>query len=226
MLTLKHWESDFFNKKIAQLSCLSSVSKSELSEYDIVEYVTDSLTLNISQKLTDLGFSLWESTVDFELNLKHKHQESENVIEYDFKSHGDVSFLVDGLFHESRFYQPPFDSDSGNRFYKQWLTNACNQTFDDQCYLAEVNEKAAGFITVKFEVEENYSRIGIIGLKSNFQNQGLGVQLFNKVINQSIDQGITNLFVKTQLSNYNSIKFYFTRLADIRTIEHRFILIN
>ena len=227
MLEKKDWESQFFNKQIAQVTQLSTLGKRELEQFELVEYCTDTLSVSESQALTELGFSWWETQLDFELALSDAATEnSEAVSDYNPTIHGNILNLVTGLYHESRFYQPPFTSTQGLEFYRQWLANACQQCFDDLCLVACLDRQPAGFVTLKFDQADQSSRIGLIGVTPHCQGQGLGKQLFNAAVDRSRDRGLRTLKVKTQLDNRRSIEFYVAQGARIRHIEQRFILLN
>ena len=63
-----------------------------------------------------------------------------------------------------------------------------------------------GFTTIKFNTD--YSEIGLIGVDKNSRGLGIGSLLLDRVNKLSIDNGVGDIYVATQLNNKPACKFY------------------
>lgn len=78
----------------------------------------------------------------------------------------------------------------------------------DYGVVAEIDEKIAGFATVKFEEWNNRAILTGIFVAAEFRGKGLGRVLFDAAIDYSKTKRARCLFVETQNVNYPAIQFY------------------
>lgn len=90
--------------------------------------------------------------------------------------------------------------------YKQWVLNSLSKQFANKVFYIEQENTVVGFVTVA--TKHNYAQIGLIAVAEQYQGNGYGVQLLNKVEYYCAQNRITELRIPTQLKNKQACLFY------------------
>ena len=81
-------------------------------------------------------------------------------------------------------------------------------TFDDSCLLTMDREnKVTGFVTLR-RISESEARVGLLAVMPNKTGQGIGKQLMSVAKYWCQQQGLSTLYVATQISNIAASRLY------------------
>jgi dTDP-4-amino-4,6-dideoxy-D-galactose acyltransferase len=89
--------------------------------------------------------------------------------------------------------------------YRKWIDNSIQDT-KTVIYLALNNNSIIGFIACK--ISEYTGDITLIAVNPKFHGLGVGKSLISKLENYLINENIDKLYVATQTSNLQALKFY------------------
>ena len=112
--------------------------------------------------------------------------------------------LISGEF--SRFkLDPLFPHDKFTLLYSKWIENSVNSDYATDVLVYKINDEITGILTYKNE--KTTSKIGIIAVKPNYQNYGIGSKLI-KHYQSILENNIEELEVITQGINLTARAFY------------------
>lgn len=103
--------------------------------------------------------------------------------------------------HDTRFfYDASFPLPLSEALYETWIERSCTG-FADQVLVGEFEGVAVGYITCHLEAEHQTGRIGLVGVGSQSQRQGIGQALVRSAMNWFAMQGVKAVSVTTQGRN-------------------------
>ncbi len=113
------------------------------------------------------------------------------------------------------------------RTWDEWEVIGLYNTDPEYCLVAEIAENLAGFIlgTVISKGAWIYGYIMWLGVSPNFQRQGVGDKLVDKLVERMIVDGVRFMLVDTDPANTPAVKF-FTRKGFGNTRQHIFLSMN
>lgn len=171
---------------------------------------TDQL-VNVS-KLTKVGFTLVDTNVV--LALQSASFCSEPKIKIEVNDAGPEHYLelqniAESCFRYSRFHQDPiFPREIANLIKRKWIESYCIGKRGSALYVALISGKPVGFLAVLTTFDRpSVACIDLIGVKSDYQRQGVGRALVSKFIEQWKSQ-VDQLIVGTQITNRSSLALY------------------
>jgi dTDP-4-amino-4,6-dideoxy-D-galactose acyltransferase len=206
------WDSEFFNKNMAQLTFGDGCSTAAmLADFELVQAKVATHNYEQINTLHCLGFHLVEGEIDFSLQMNNvssdltvdQHLDIEQAAIEDIDQ---IYSIVGNSFHYSRFRLPWFSEIQRDAFYQLWAEKAVKGTFDDTCLIIRAGSKIKGFVTLK--VETTTARIGLICVSSDFQRQGVGISLLSIAVEYCKAHNIQQLYVATQMANQSAIRLY------------------
>jgi ribosomal protein S18 acetylase RimI-like enzyme len=108
---------------------------------------------------------------------------------------------------DSRFYYDAgFPRERCAALYETWIERSC-QDFADVVLVADVDGKAAGYITCKRQTDGT-GQIGLLGVGSDYQGRGFGSQLIRAALNWFAENGMEQVQVVTQSRNVAAQRAY------------------
>jgi dTDP-4-amino-4,6-dideoxy-D-galactose acyltransferase len=205
----KEWDSQFFKRKIFSLE----LPTPKLKKHDwptnslitIKASSSDYLSLNA---ISEYCFSFIEGELVFKKNVRpnietplsfENHIANNDSIE-------ELKCIVSNLYINSRFREPWFSAQERDSFYQKWVENAVLSRFDDCCLVIKNDDAISGFVTVRVQEEE--ATVGLIGVASPWQGQGLGKKLLELVESYCIAKKAKVIKVATQTSNISAANLY------------------
>ncbi|HDV7284676.1 TPA: dTDP-4-amino-4,6-dideoxy-D-galactose acyltransferase [Mannheimia haemolytica] len=197
------WLSDFFGREIVQ-----------------VKVAADDFTQ--IARLQKQGFVLVEGELEFELALATFSENMTACRPADMADLPDLSLLFGSAFPDSRFRPPYFSREENQRFYRTWIENAVKGEFDDIGLVkCNADGQIQGAVTVRLLAEQQ-AKIGLLAVKSDCRQQGIGTELLNAAIAWAKQQNAKKLMITTQLSNQKAIRFYQAFGASIKAVYYWF----
>lgn len=214
------WESTFFSQRVGKvdLDQLDRLSVEECADWDLVQAKVSSTDYQSLDKLTAQGFALVEGEAELVVAIADTSRQS--GIRIARPTHIEaLRHLAANLFTESRFRTPWFDQHLTQQFYAQWIDNAVQGTFDDQC-LISLDEQATvtGFVSLR--QSEGVARIGLLGVASTHRGEGIGHQLLLAAADWARSKGLTELHITTQLSNLSAMRLYLRQGARLTSTSY------
>lgn len=221
------WESAFFGREIYRLNFSEQVTEnSALPTNGLVQAKVPTADVAQCNKLQQLGFALVESEVTFALprhKMKLVHTTFDALIALQARhirraTVQDIATLqaqFGGAFQASRFAEPYFTVAENQRFYRQWIENAVNGTFDHLCWVEEerANGTIHGFISLRRE--ENHAVVGLLAVAENSRRQGVAGRLLEQAQTWANAEKVGNLRISTQLRNTAAINCYLAQGAQL-----------
>jgi dTDP-4-amino-4,6-dideoxy-D-galactose acyltransferase len=217
MIDVLEWDSSFFKRKIGEMelkdeSLAAVKSALQKAKDNAFKYITCKLQnhkIDQSRRLESLGFYLSDIRITWAINS----EKFACTISADYPpvirtaTDNDIRALQDiakSLFSESLFYNDPFFSkEEADSLYQTWISNSVKgEAADIVLYVPE-----KGFISCK-KTTADEGRIVLIGVKEDFRGKSLGRGLMKEAIKWFETQGISRVWVRTQLSNLIAMNFY------------------
>jgi uncharacterized protein (UPF0276 family)/ribosomal protein S18 acetylase RimI-like enzyme len=128
--------------------------------------------------------------------------------------------IAGSTYHDTRFYNDDrFDEVTCDELYATWIANACDD-YADEVLVATAADRPVGFITCS--VEDGTGEIGLVGVASQAQGQGLGTALLTAAIDWFNRHHADRVTVRTQAGNDSAIGLY--RAAGFERTEKRYVL--
>lgn len=202
------WESDFFGFRTARLMLGGDqwLSFAERQEYALLQAKVSSDDYSAMAALNRLGFQFAEGEATLVMPLEQTERQPGIRI----ARAQQIPALRDAagqVFTQSRFRAPWFAPEQCQQFYAQWIENAVNGHFDDQCLVASDAQGAIqGFVSVRERTED--ACIGLLGVLPAMQGQGIGQRLLRAAADWGRVRGATQLQITTQLSNVAAMRLY------------------
>jgi dTDP-4-amino-4,6-dideoxy-D-galactose acyltransferase len=98
------------------------------------------------------------------------------------------------------FYDSGFPTSLSESLYATWIERSCTG-YADQVFVAESEGVAVGYISCHLDAEHQTGRIGLIGVGSHRQRQGVGRALVQSALDWFAPQGVKLVSVTTQGRN-------------------------
>mgnify|MGYP003624911185 CR=1 FL=1 len=211
--TFKKWESHFFNRSIFDFSLKLDVDVNKEGFWPKNSLITakvnssDYFGLNL---INSLEFDFCEGDISFEKDISNVIPSCQGKVFSEYLAGKDsideLKTIVNGLYGYSRFRDPWFTLLERENFYKLWIENAVLSKFDDCCLILKNGSFITGFVTLR--IRNNKGIIGLIGVKSAYQEQGIGRKLLQLVDEYCANNGVKKVIVSTQASNVGAVKLY------------------
>ena len=204
---IKHlpWDSDFFEIKIASVDASHEVADIDLQEFDMI-YSFHSDEDRVYQNFQP---SYREHKIIFEKQLQDSADTEADIRSADENFKG-VSTLQELAYESGKHSRFKLDGNFAERQFKNlynlWITNSLNRQFADDVLVIYSHEKIAGFVTYK--INQDIATIGLIAVLPEFQGQGLGSKLLQRVEFTLFQKNILTLQIPTQQDNLDACGFY------------------
>lgn len=211
LFTTKEWDSDFFNRTILTIDLDALGTKIESwPENSLVTVKVDANNYQGVAHINNYDFSFVEGELVFQKKLLESSN-SDSLTDFDAylatkNSIDELKLIVSNLYVNSRFREPWFTSIERDNFYQTWIENAVLAKFDDCCLVLKVENTISGFVTVR--IRDCEATIGLIGVATPFQGQGVGKKLLELVQGYCVAKKATIIKVATQTSNISAANLY------------------
>lgn len=200
------WDSDFFRKKIGDIT-IDKEENINSEDYDLIVIKQPSA---FDFGINGYQLSFTETKVNFVKTLNLLHHIDFGVIkdtDTDEKKADYFKSLAYESGKKSRFLlDEKFGKEKFRELYDMWVINSLNKKFALKTFYIEEDGKALGFVTL--QKYDSLGKIGLIATHPNFQGQGFGKKLLNKVEDFCVKNGITHLEIPTQKENIQACSFY------------------
>lgn len=219
-VTALPWDSNFFGLRMASMKPPSlddasrRVFQMKLNEgdYQWVQCCVphDGKQEQTKELLEKLGFEFVDTRVELRGSLDSVFVPDENVtvrrmLKEDIS---EMQFLHELFTQDSRFnYKDVIDPKLISSFYRTWVVNSDAGLHDDAAYVALVDGKIRGVVTVK-TLPGSVLRMGIMGIDPESQGQGVGSTLTHFCKQLAKDQGCTSLEAITEGRNEATKQFH------------------
>jgi dTDP-4-amino-4,6-dideoxy-D-galactose acyltransferase len=210
------WDSEFFRRKVGRLNLKSDttvdeliqvahqqryellyiyspvpIAKSSAGEYDLLDvggHITFTKSLSDhSLKEVKLGMGISE----FQLNTL-----TPELLETAFLSGHLSRFKIDSSLPAGSF----------ESLYKTWLTNTLERRPKSSVYIYHCDNRIVGLITS--ETHGPKCTIGLLAVLQSYQGKGIATMLIRYMQEICIENKVTSVEVKTQLSNISARALY------------------
>lgn len=115
--------------------------------------------------------------------------------------------LIRVIAEKGRFYKDAgIPKDDALMVYKKWVFNSLFNGFADEVILLKIDEKIAGFISLKDR--DGIGTIDLIMIDNQFQGRGLGSALLSHTKDYFLGKDISTISVETEAENIQSNIFY------------------
>jgi dTDP-4-amino-4,6-dideoxy-D-galactose acyltransferase len=211
------WDSKFFSRRIGRLNCsrLDDATVAEAFQWcreeriDCLYFLADSNHAATCALAEKNGFALTDVRVTLERTLVPGDKQNPPSTEVRPGREGDLASLrgiAQGAHRDTRFYSDPhFDRALCDRLYQTWIENSFHG-FAQAVLVAEVDNKAVGYLTIHSKSQE--SQIGLLGIDPGYQGRGLGANLIRGFLAWSLAQRANRSTVVTQGKNVAAQRFY------------------
>ena len=204
---IKHlpWDSDFFNLNIASVDASEEVSDIDLQQFDMFySFHSDDDKTHKNFKAT-----FQENKIIFEKQLEQVADTDADIRSVD-ENFEDISTLQNLGYESGKYSRFKLDGNFAERQFKKlydlWIINSLNRQFADAVLVIYQQDKIAGFVTYK--INSTIATIGLIAVLPEFQGQGLGSKLLQRVEWQLFENNIEKLQIPTQEKNLDACSFY------------------
>lgn len=171
--------------------------------------------------LEDCGFKLIDGISLFTRALKEvEYQSSEKIPQLKILEAPDsfdrqLAQIARDSFTKSRFHNDQIiPAQAAAKIHEQWALNCLHKKVADILLVAEIDGKAAGFVTVRLnrkpiEVARSCTAIiDLIAVSPTFAGHGVGTALVNAALSWAKAHGADHLDVQTQTDNYSAQALY------------------
>jgi dTDP-4-amino-4,6-dideoxy-D-galactose acyltransferase len=208
------WDSDFFKKKIGQISVgnsdnlVSILQKIKEVNYQLI-YVSGNKDFFINDDiLKQFNGKLVGKKVLFEKNLESKKEQTSFVTEY---TSDELIFDLEQLAYISGKYSrfkldKNFLKEDFCRMYRTWIENSVKHKIADKVFVTKEKDSIKGMVTLKIDDEKGY--IGLIAVSTSMQGKGYGKALISACENELLHRGVFKLEIPTHADNIQACKFY------------------
>lgn len=206
MIKKLEWDSDFFNLEVGEINGDEKYQGEDVSGYDLI-YVISKEDIQLDIQHFENTFS--EVKVIFAKTIENEKQLDAPIFDYEklgidkeelyflaYESGKNSRFLLDGKLDQNHF----------RKLYKAWVDNSVNKKFADGVLVYFEQTQLKGFVTYK--IKEEAASVGLIAVHPEYQGQGIGSKLLKYLENLSLEKGVTQITIPTQLSNIQACNFY------------------
>lgn len=212
------WDSQFFGLKIGKIVCNNENYTNELNQlvnlakrtnYSLLYVFSSEYILLNEEDLFKNNALLVDRKIVYQLNINKKMVRLDDcILDYNKKKlskdllnltyiSGQYSrFLLDKKLPENAF----------ENLYKSWIEKSLSKEIADKIFVAQINHKVIGFVTLKIKNEKG--QIGLIAVSEQTQRQKIGSKLIDACILYLQEKSIYQLIVQTQLANTQACGFY------------------
>lgn len=217
-LVYLQWDSQFFGLKIGKIVCNNENDTNGLNQlinlarrmnYSLL-YVFSSEHILLNEKeLFKNNALLGDRKIVYQLNINkkmiriddcildyNKKKLSKDLLNLTYISGQYSRFLLDKKLPENAF----------ENLYKAWIEKSLSKEIADKVFVAQINHKVIGFVTLKTKNEKG--QIGLIAVSGQAQRQKIGSKLIDACILYLQEKSIDELIVQTQLVNTQACGFY------------------
>jgi dTDP-4-amino-4,6-dideoxy-D-galactose acyltransferase len=118
-----------------------------------------------------------------------------------------LSAIAESLYDGTRFaYDQHWSRAQIQALYREWITKSCNG-FANTVWVALRDDKLRGYVSCHLEPPSS-GRIGLMGVASDLQNEGIGRKLVMKALHYFAEQGVEQVYVVTQGRNISAQRLY------------------
>jgi dTDP-4-amino-4,6-dideoxy-D-galactose acyltransferase len=169
---------------------------------------------NLVDKKTIFNQKIEPNISDYKSSVKIEQYKSEKHEFEQLKSLAFQSGIYSRFFKDKQFIDNEFQ-----RLYTRWIEMSVNDSKNYTVLIAFYNEKVAGFITLKY-ISNKKSEIGLIAVSQDYRGLGIGKSLINEAIQKSIENGIEEINITTQLDNQIAVNLYKSTNFNIQEITY------
>ena len=217
---LLEWDSEFFGFRIAraETDVLTAESASEIVRWCRDHAVVclyflarpdDSVTTSVAESE---GFHLVDARVTLERSVGQpaiSSRADETVLRPAYPDDRAALRAIARRSHrDSRFYADPlFPREKCDLLYETWIERSCDG-WAQAVLVAELRGAPCGYVTCHVDGPERAGRIGLVGVESEGQGQGVGTKLILGALGWFEGAGVERLSVVTQLRNVRAQRLY------------------
>jgi ribosomal protein S18 acetylase RimI-like enzyme len=119
----------------------------------------------------------------------------------------DLNELAEVIAENSRYIKDSkLPAQKSYSLYRKWLSNSVHHGYANETIVALKGQEVVGIITLK--IKGDYGCIDLLGIKSTFQNQGIGKLLLAQTKEYFVSSNIEKILVTTEAENIKSNIFY------------------
>ena len=210
------WDTDYFGINSARISLQEPVD--EKAQNEIIsfcngyEFITISNNGNLQENNEWIGKRtnafLADVNIQFskELATSSSYQDKATYVVNNYPHNERVANIASNSFQYSRFYNDPLlPQQLAKNIYVHWTQSSFSQE-NKYFILCEKESKIAGYMI--FSIRENIASVELIAVDKDYQRQGVGKSLINKLEEFALNKGVKALKVGTQVNNISAIQFY------------------
>ncbi len=215
----KEWDSQVLGVGVYELEYIYEAplahdySFIKISPYDIKRI----------QYMEEYGFNICDVSVQYFLDLRKSPTYDTYGVRHLINLDVDrVLDITKGSFYLDRFHKDPnLTEEQADNMYQAWVTNACNGTYGDAVFVAEVNNNVVGYSACR--INGQFGNIDLTAIDINNRDVNVGPNLLAADINFFINQGLPTVLTSTQIDNYPSrsslLRFGFEEYGLIATMS-------
>lgn len=201
------WDSDFFNKKIGELSPNEAIKVpfNLTQDYDLIIIKKNQ---DFSCEIDGYEKTFEETKVLFEKKLSFDNINEIIIEDTDFQNKPPEDFY-DLAYESGKYSRFKLDLNLKNKFqdiYKKWVDNSLNKTFAEKVFYIHSEDTINGFVTL--QRDGNTAKIGLIAVNPNFQGKGIGTKLLQAAEYYAIKNNMDKMLIPTQKENILACNFY------------------
>ena len=201
------WDSDFFNKKIGELSPNEAIKVpfNLTQDYDLIIIKKNQ---DFSCEIDGYEKTFEETKVLFEKKLTFDNINEIVIEDTDFQNKPPEDFY-DLAYESGKYSRFKLDLNLKNKFqdiYKKWVDNSLNKTFAEKVFYIHSEDTINGFVTL--QRDGNTAKIGLIAVNPNFQGKGIGTKLLQAAEYYAIKNNMDKMLIPTQKENILACNFY------------------
>lgn len=229
LVKILDWDSDFFARTIAYVSCLhlsqniyKNISRfvSE-NKVDLLEYLCNCHDWRSVQTAEKEGFSFVDIRLTFVKELISRESAQMSWTNDFFKAEEChiplLREIAAPLYVQSRyFFDPNFGEDRAREFYVSWIERAVLGLYDDECWCLRSSDEIVAFCSIRY-LQSGVARLGLVGVRPGYSGFGFGREVLERSIGHLRSSGVTRVLVTTQGRNYSAQNLY--QSAGFKTLE-------
>ena len=201
------WDSDFFNKKIGELSPNEAIKVpfNLTQDYDLIIIKKNQ---DFSCEIDGYEKTFEETKILFEKKLSFDNINEIIIEDTDFQNKPPEDFY-DLAYESGKYSRFKLDLNLKNKFqdiYKKWVDNSLNKTFAEKVFYIHSEDTINGFVTL--QRDGNTAKIGLIAVNPNFQGKGIGTKLLQAAEYYAIKNNMDKMLIPTQKENILACNFY------------------
>jgi dTDP-4-amino-4,6-dideoxy-D-galactose acyltransferase len=220
LCTLLPWDSSFFGRRIARLrdGRLDAETLAETERWcrderidalyflaDVADPATASLAEAAGFRLVDVRVTLGRAV---DSSSKSSLLPKEPIREARPEDVPSLRRIAAASHHASRFYADPhFERERCDELYATWIQNSCADGGGTAVWVAEIEERPAGYVTALLAGPES-GEIGLIAVAHEAQGRGLGHLLIGRALEDLAARGASRVSVVTQGRNLRAQRLY------------------